>query len=236
MQTGFKKLDKIINLLEPQVILLTGSSLVAELSGDIAINVCLQQEKEVLEIVSSKKEYLIKRLLANNANVDYKSWTLKDKYNDEELKQIGQATVNLIEVTKRLPTINEQDMSLYNLKKVTKLVKDFANHYADRDTIESLVVLDICPLNSVHHNLKYGRQTKRLLKDMKKISKRLNCPILLTYSGDINKVCKYVDRCVILEESHNSIFNLKILDGNNIVGTCKLEYDFKCRRFKKEQL
>ena len=69
-----------------------------------------------------KKEYLIKRILVNEADVNYKSWTLKDKYSDKELQQIGQATVNLIEVTKRLPTIIEQDFNLYNLNEVVKLV------------------------------------------------------------------------------------------------------------------
>ena len=73
---------------------------------------------------------------------------IKDKYTDKELRQIGQAAVNLIEVTNRLPTIIEQGMNLINLKKITKIVSDFANVSADRETVQSLVVLDIYPLNA----------------------------------------------------------------------------------------
>ena len=69
---------KIINLEDPQLILLTGTHFIEELSGDIANNVCLKQECEVLEVVSCKKEYLIKRMLVNEADVNYKSWTLKN--------------------------------------------------------------------------------------------------------------------------------------------------------------
>ena len=58
MKTGFEDLDKIINIEEPQLILLTGTTFIEELSGDIANNVCLKQEGEVLEVVSCKKEYL----------------------------------------------------------------------------------------------------------------------------------------------------------------------------------
>ena len=103
-------------------------------------------------------------MLVNEADVNYKSWTLKDKYSDKELQQIGQATVNLIEVTKRLPTIIEQDFNLYNLNEVVKLVSDFANHYADRGIpANTLVVLDIVPLNSQHK----GRYRKQILKLIK---------------------------------------------------------------------
>ena len=132
MNTGFKNLDKIVNLEESKVILITGTN-ADILSGDIANNICLNQGYEVLEVVSHKKEYLIKRLLVNQSNVDYKKWTLKDKYTDKELMQIGQATINLIETTKRLPIIIEQNMNLYNLRNITKLVSDFANRYADRE-------------------------------------------------------------------------------------------------------
>ena len=58
MHTGFKELDKLIDLNEPQLTALTGSTLVDMLSGDIANNICLHQEKEVLEIVSQLRDYL----------------------------------------------------------------------------------------------------------------------------------------------------------------------------------
>ena len=121
MNIGFKGLDNLINIEQPQLILLTGTPFVDMLSGDIANNVCINQKCEVLEIVKHKKEYLIKRLLVNNAMVDYKKWTEKDQYTKEELQQIGQSTVNLIETTRRLPTIIEQDLNLYNLKKLLGL-------------------------------------------------------------------------------------------------------------------
>ena len=133
MNTGFKNLDKILNLENSEVILITGINSDI-LSGDIANNICLRQEYEVLEVVSHKKEYLIKRLLVNQSNVDYKKWTLKDKYTDKELQQIGQATVNLIEVTKRLPTIIEQNMNLYDLSGYNN-TKKVENGYGYKDIL-----------------------------------------------------------------------------------------------------
>lgn len=255
MKTGFEDLDEIINIEEPQLILLTGTNFIEELSGDIANNVCLKQECEVLEVVSCKKEYLIKRMLVNEADVNYKNWTLKDKYSDKELQQIGQATVNLIEVTKRLPTIIEQDFNLYNLKEVVKLVSDFANHYADRDIVNSLVVLDIFPLNS-QHKLKYRKQILMLIKKLKQISSRLRCPIIFIYNIDIskkyntdnntcnyltkehidniNKINKYVDTFIIAnsDNEQRDIFNVDVYDTKAKIGTCKLKYDFRCRNFE----
>lgn len=255
MKTGFEGLDEIINLEEPQLILLTGSHFREELSGDIANNVCLKQECEVLEIVSCKKEYLIKRMLVNESNVNYKNWTLKDKYSDDELKQIGQSTVNLIEVTKRLPTIIEQDFNLYNLKEVAKLVSDFANHYADKEIVNTLVVLDISPLNSQHKG-KYKTQILKLIKDLKKISIKLRCPIIFIYNIDIskkyntdnntcnyltkehidniNKINKYVDTFIIAnsDNEQRDIFNVDIYDTKAKIGTCKLRYDYNCRKFE----
>lgn len=255
MKTGFEDLDEIINIEEPQLILLTGTNFIEELSGDIANNVCLKQECEVLEVVSCKKEYLIKRMLVNEADVNYKSWTLKDKYSDDELKQIGQSAVNLIEVTKRLPTIIEQDFNLYNLKEVVKLVSDFANHYADRDIVNSLVVLDIFPLNS-QHKLKYRKQILMLIKKLKQISSRLRCPIIFIYNIDIskkyntdnntcnyltkehidniNKINKYVDTFIIAnsDNEQRDIFNVDVYDTKAKIGTCKLRYDFSCRKFE----
>ena len=128
VKIGFKDLDKLIDLNHAGIAVLTGISFADILSGDIANNICLQQECDVLEVVNSKKEYLIKRLLVNNANVNYKKWTVKDQYSKQELQQIGQATVDLIETTRRLPTIVEQDFELYKLKNVARLVDEWANH------------------------------------------------------------------------------------------------------------
>ena len=259
MNTGFKNLDKILNLENSEVILITGINSDI-LSGDIANNICLRQEYEVLEVVSHKKEYLIKRLLVNQSNVDYKKWTLKDKYTDKELQQIGQATVNLIEVTKRLPTIIEQNMNLYDLKNITKLVSDFANRYADRETVEALAILDIFPLNAGHiDRRKYRKNIVKIFKDMNKISKKLNIPIIIVYDVDIKKKCnvetyqtkyvtkqdiefidninKYIDKYIILNQVRNTqneyahVFNVDIYNQKEKIDNCKLVYDYKMRKF-----
>ena len=77
MITEFKKLDKLINLNEPEIIAFSGLYLVDMLTGDIANNICLHQDCEVLEMVSHNKEYLIKRLVINQANVNYRNWYRK---------------------------------------------------------------------------------------------------------------------------------------------------------------
>ena len=255
MNIGLKNLDKIVNLKESEVILLTGIN-VDVLSGDIANNICLNQEYEVLEVVSQKKEYLIKRLLVNQSNVDYKKWTLKDKYTDKELQQIGQTTVNLIEVTKRLPTIIEQNMDLYNLRNITKLVLDFANRYADRENVEALAILDVFPLNAGHiDRTKYRKNIVNLFKNMNKISKKLNIPIIIVYDINIknkynietyqpkyvtkqdieiiDNINKYIDKTMIvnIDKTKEYIYNLDVYDTNSKIETTKLKYDFKYRRF-----
>ena len=208
MHTGFKELDKLIDLNEPQLIALTGSTLVDMLSGDIANNICLHQEKEVLEIVSHKKEYLIKRLFVNQANVDYRNWTLKDKYTDAELKQIGQATVNLIEVTKRLPTILETE--IMNLKDIKQYIEAYANNYADRDTIETLIVLDIFPLNNKYHIEKYEGECVGFIKDISIIRKRLKCPIIFVYYGNFRRIKSYVDKIIITTDKELQNRNIEL--------------------------
>ena len=259
MNTGFKNLDKIVNLEESKVILITGTN-ADILSGDIANNICLNQGYEVLEVVSHKKEYLIKRLLVNQSNVDYKKWTLKDKYTDKELMQIGQATINLIETTKRLPTIIEQNMNLYNLRNITKLISDFANRYADRENVESLAILDAFPLNAGHiDRRKYRKNIVKIFKDMNKISKKLNIPIIIVYDIDIKKkynsetyqaqyimkqdikfidnINKYVDKYIILNQVRNTqneyahVFNVDIYNQKEKIDNCKLVYDYKMRKF-----
>ena len=97
IKTGFESLDNLIDLNKAGLTVLTGIGFTDMLSGDIANNICLEQECDVLEVVSCKKEYLIKRLLINNASVNYKKWAVKDQYTKQELGQIGQKTVDLIE-------------------------------------------------------------------------------------------------------------------------------------------
>ena len=256
IKTGFKSLDDLIDLNKAGLTILTGIGFADILSGDIANNVCLEQKCDVLEVVSCKKEYLIKRLFVNNANVNYKKWTLKDQYTKEELQEIGQKTVDLIETTRRLPTIMEQEIDLYNLKNVAKLVDKWANCYADREDIMTLVVLDISPLNretKSKNEKRYIRENTKLLKKLYKISKRLNCTILLVLGIDlkkqynnsfkyltpkdidsIDKINKYVDNYIAINYTNeNRIFNLDIYNSNTKIGTCKLKYDYDIRKFEE---
>ena len=244
--TEFNILDKMINLEQSGVVLLTGDN-ADILSGDIASNICLNQKREVLEIVSCKKEYLIKRLLVNKANVNYRNWTLKEEYTKQELEQIGQATVNLIEVTNRLPTIIEQDINLYNLKNVIKLVSDFANEYADRETVSSLVVLDIFPLNKKYElKSKQKNEIINFFKKISKISRVLNIPIIIVYNKInnqheyinkddlkyISNLNKYIDALIILnfeekqQEQNTNTYIVDIYNKNTKIGTGKIKYDF----------
>lgn len=211
MNTGFKELDKLINLNKPELLLLSGRHFIDMLSGDIANNIMLKQDDEkyihnVLEVVDSKKEYLIKRIFVNESNVNYKKWTLKNQYTAEELKQIGQATVNLIEVTKRLPTIIEQeDICMYDLKALTKYIREYANHYADREPIYTLIILDVLPLNrndfrkiktkNIKRNIRRKMdnvrkeiKTIKFIKNVYKISHELSCPVIIVYGIDNDKV------------------------------------------------
>ena len=81
MKTGFNELDKIIDIGIPQLILLTGIHLIKELSVDIANNECFRQQDDkdynVLEIVRCRKEYIIQRMIINEANITYRNWYYK---------------------------------------------------------------------------------------------------------------------------------------------------------------
>lgn len=256
IKTGFKSLDTLVDLNKPRLTVLTGIGFADMLSGDIANNVCLGQEYDVLEVVSPKKEYLIKRLFVNNANVNYKKWTIKNQYTKQELEQIGQATVNLIEVTKRLPTIIEQELDLHNLKNVARLVDKWANCYADREDIMTLVVLDVFPLNKemkCKEEKRYTRETVKLIKKLHKTSKKLNCPILLLLGIDlkkqynnkfkcltpkdlhsIDKINRFIENFLVLNYTNeNGIFDLDIYSNKEKTGTCKLRYNYNIRKFEE---
>lgn len=265
LKTGFKGLDEIIDIERPQLILLTGTHFIEELSGDIANNICLKQECEVLEIISCRKEYLIQRMFVNEANVNYRKWYHKNQYTEEEVKRIGKSTLNLIDTLKRLPTIIEQDINLYDLRKVSKFVSDYANCYADSEEVKALIVLDIFPLSSERKKKKgkdskrYRKESLKLIRKLKKISITLRCPIIFIDNIDITEKCnkkaqkykyltkkeidniekinKYVDTFIIenvdetINVEHTDVFNVDVYDQNKKIGTCKLKYDFICRKF-----
>ena len=171
--------------------------------------------------------------------------------------------MNLIEVTKRLPTIIEQDMYLYDLKNVTRLVWEWANDYADRTINETLVVLDISPLNSqqIRKRRCKNRIARKFVKDIQKIGKKLNTTIILVCAIDIGKkysqtthqpnyikkqdieyvnyINKYVDKFIILNVNKQSngtrLFDIDIYNQNNKINSCKLAYDYKIRKFKSKK-
>lgn len=259
IKTGFKSLDNLIDLNKAGLTILTGISFADILSGDIANNICLQQECDVLEVVNPKKEYLIKRLLVNNANVNYKRWTIKDQYTKQELQQIGQATVDLIETTRRLPTIVEQDLELYKLKNIARLVDEWANHYADCEDISTAVILDISPLNKEmkindNEEKRYAKESTQLIRKLHRISKKLNCPIIIVVGiqlmkkynkqscnylipkdiDNLNKINRFVDNYLLLNYTGgNRIFNLDIYNNKVKIGNCKLKYNYDIRRFEE---
>ena len=138
----------------------------------------------------------------------YRNWTLKDKYTDAELKQIGQAIVNLIEVTKRLPTIVETE--IMNLKDIKQYIEAYANNYADRNTIETLIVLDIFPLNDKYHIEKYAGERVGYIIDIKKICKRLKCPFIYVYYVNFRKIKSYVDKIIITTDKELQNRNIEL--------------------------
>lgn len=236
MKTGFKELDKVFNFEKAQLVLLTGHNFVDMLSGDIANNICLANDRfEVVEIVSCFKEYLIKRLFINQAEVNYKKWCLKDQYTDNELKQIGQATVDLIETTKRLPRIVENDI-FGGLNELKKYIYNFVNTHADRDEIMSLVVIDIPSFNSYpdKKDKKYYKY-KRFTKAISKYAKRYNCPIVMICTNEkiLEEIKKYANKIInVKDRADDGAFNVNIIESNNIISSCKLNYNNEYRRFE----
>ena len=244
MKTEFEELDKLINFNEPEVIAFTGLSLADMLTGDIANNICLHQECEVLEMVSHMKEYLIKRLVINKADVNYRNWYTK-AYDDKELKQIAQSTIDLFETTRRLPNIVETKTMVP--KDIIHYIENYANWYADRDIIDTLIVLDIFPLNDSYilenskRDKRYKSESIKLIKSLSKICKRLRCPLIFVYFRDISEIINYIDKYVIMKEktAEKGIMNLEVHNKYETIGTCDLKYDFEHRRFenlKKEQI
>lgn len=234
MKTGLNNLDNIFKIEQPQLVILTGDSFVDMLSGDIANYVCFTEEHgEVLELVNCKKEYLIKRLFVNEANVDYRKWTHKNEYTEEELKQIGQATVDLIETTKRLPRIIEND--LWDLKDLEKYIYKFVNSHADRDEIMSLIVIDIYPFNGYPYKKEEDyNKNKNFIKAMSEYSRRYNCPILVVCTNDfiLEEVKEYADRILNLGDRYDSGLNVDIIENDKIINSCNLKWNFDIRKFE----
>ena len=51
---------------------------------------------------------------------------------------------------------------------------------------------------------------------------------------NINKINKYVDKFIIVnsDNEQRDIFNADVYDTKAKIGTCKLKYDFSCRKFE----
>lgn len=206
MKKGLTELEKMLNIETPQLILLSGSQLIEELSGDIAKKICFKKQDNkdynVLEIIKCQKEYVIQRMIINEANVPYRNWYCKEKYTDKELQKIGQAVINLVNAPKNTPTIIEQNIELYDLKKVSKLIKNYAHEYTDSTNSITVIVVDIFQINDTYRNIIYikkrslekyleyikdRRKTLKLIKDLKKISHKLRCTIIFLYNIDFIK-------------------------------------------------
>jgi hypothetical protein len=232
MKTGYNDLDKIINIQMPNMIAITGSTqhFRATLSGDIANNICICQEIEVFEVVSTFKEYLIKRIFTNFCDVNYHKWTLKNEYESEkysnlELQKIALKTLDLIETNKRLPVIVEERTLQYNKNKILNLLESYANDNADG------IEYDGKNKKSIKRDLK---DDKYILRKARRICKKLKCPTVFTISKDVlnENMLKYFDYIIDLkEDDKNGIFYIEI-KNKNILGNIKLKYNYEKRRFE----
>lgn len=225
ISTGFKELDKLVNLSKPQVIMIVGIDRDhEELSGDIANNVCLKQKLNVLEIVDSRKEYLIQRMFVNEANVNYRAWNRRNEYTDEELKRIGQSTVNMIYSLKPFPIIIEEDRLWTRRKKIKGIVKKIAEDFGEHfPLLAGIIVLDLFEMNNKHYSetellrkmdKRYEKEAIRIIKDMQKVCKKTNCPIIITRCfqninekiniekmRNYNKIKKYIDTFIVTDRN-----------------------------------
>ena len=224
MKTGIKELDNYINLDEAEIVILNNtdlySTIASKFSHQIASNVCLKQENEVLEIVNCSKEYIIKEIFNEESQIYLSE---KEKYTDEQLKQIGQATLNLFGAGKRLPTIIEQETM--NLADIRRCINSFTKYYKDIDNIDLLMVLDLFPLNSrLHINSypEYRKQSIKILKSICKLLKKIRCPAIIVYNGDIEEILKYIDKYIIAKESEDAK-TLEIYDKYKIIGKFELK-------------
>ena len=248
IKTGFKDIDKVFDISKSRLIFLTGNQMhfIETLSGDIANNISIKQDKDALEIVDMNKEYLIKRAVVNNANVNYNKWTLKNeyedkKYSDDELKQISLATMNLIETTQKLPIIIERKLTGYCLKEMKRFILKYANSYADREEeADTLIVIDLINFNydeRLHFkgesNYFRRKNKERFIKQIKKISEKLKCPIMVLFSKNsiFYKTRKYADVIMDLNRKDEDLFVIEIEEDNQI-NKCELKYNFECRKFE----
>ena len=187
MQTGFKALDNLIDINKPQLILLVDKNyghFASEFSGDIANNICLKQEIDVLELVGCAKEYLIKRLVINQCEVNYRRWYPK-KYTDQEFMHIGKVMTDLIETTKRLPTIEE--LGFMSIRDIKSRITRYSYDNSVIDGRDGLIVFDSFTFTDWRKDKRRQREEKQLIQVLNKLSKNNNVPIIVIYGLDIDK-------------------------------------------------
>ena len=215
MKTGFEKLDKIIDINKPNLILIAdniGGHFAAEFSGDIANNLVLKQEDtehniKVLELVSCPKEYLIKRLVINQCEVNYRNWCTY-AYTDEEFMKIGKTINNLIETTRLLPNIEE--IHHETIKEIKQKIIKFCNYEGIDDFGNGLIVLDLYMFTNNNKSKREIKKCAKWLRNLRKITKICNAPILVTYSKYCNKdliikdfdkeILKNIDTAIIIND------------------------------------
>ena len=110
-----------------------------------------------------------------------------------------------------------------DVKDIIHYVENYANWYADRDKIETLIVLDIFPLND-GYMLKESKRYIRYKKD---------CIIIYNQDNNIFNI-KYIDKYVIMKEkeAENGTMSLEIHNKDKQIGTCDLKYDSTRRKFE----
>lgn len=72
-------------------------------------------------------------------------------------------------------------------------------------------------------------------KAISKYVKRYNCPIMMICTNEkiLEKIKKYADRIInVKDRADDGAFNVSIIENNNIIGSCKLNYNNKYRRFE----
>lgn len=241
MKTSFEKLDKIIDINKPSLILIADNisgRFAAEFSGDIANNLVLKQDNtehriKVLELVSCPKEYLIKRLIINQCEVNYRNWCTYS-YTDEEFIKIGKSINNLIETTKLLPNIEE--IHHETIKEIKQKIIKFCNYEGIDDFGNGLIVLDLYMFTNNNKSKKEIQKCAKWLNNLRKITKICNAPILVTYSTYCNKdliikdidkqILKNIDTAIIINDRDKfSIYSEQKV--NNI----QLQYSNKYRKY-----
>ena len=145
-------------------------------------------------------------------------------------------------------------ITLITCDKVHPKTKPTTNDNKPIKKVSTTNILDIFPLNrevKSKNEKRYTRESVKLIKKLYRISKRLNCPIIIVagvelkkqYNSfkcispqdiDIGKINRFIDNYIILNcTNENKIFSLDVYNKEGKVRTCKLKYDYDIRKFEE---